>query len=70
MVSEGYTSAPFGDNSASPSTAEYTRLQKAFSIKQSNLPEFDSSQVNQVSLVNGSGSEGGSKKPAENGFMT
>lgn len=56
MVAEGYTSAPQGDHNASAATVE------------SNV---DSSQsVTDVSLVNGTGPEGGSAAPVENGNAT
>ncbi|KAF8086701.1 hypothetical protein N665_0615s0048 [Sinapis alba] len=55
MVAEGYTSAPLGDYNASAATVE------------SNV---DSSQVTNASLVNGTGPEGGSTAPVENGNAT
>ncbi|CAH2038975.1 unnamed protein product [Thlaspi arvense] len=60
MVSEGYTSAPYGEYNASAATVESTG--------QENAPNVDSSQsVNNVSLVNGTAPEGGSSAPVENG---
>ncbi|KAL0797329.1 hypothetical protein Bca101_052503 [Brassica carinata] len=57
MVAEGYTSAPQGDYNASAATTV-----------ESNV---DSSQsVTNVSLVNGTGPEGGSAAPVENGNAT
>ncbi|KAG2255109.1 hypothetical protein Bca52824_074403 [Brassica carinata] len=57
MVAEGYTSAPQGDYNASAATTV-----------ESNV---DSSQsVTNVSLVNGTGPEGGSTAPVENGTAT
>lgn len=71
MVSESYTFAPVGDYSSSATNAEYTTLQKLFMYTKVIHPIFGSSQpVNRVSFVNASGSGGGSKKPAEKGFVT
>lgn len=68
MVSEGYTSTPYGDYNASAATVESTGQEIA---NQSNAPNVDSSQsVNNASLVNGTGHEGGLSAPVENGNAT
>lgn len=72
MVAEGYTSAPYGDYNASAATVESTGQENALPVNQSNAPNVvDSSQsVNNASLVNGTGPEGGLSAPVENGNAT
>ncbi|VVA89898.1 unnamed protein product [Arabis nemorensis] len=68
MVAEGYTSVPYGDYNASAATVESTGQENA---NQSNAPNVESSQsVNNASLVNGTGHEGGLSAPVENGNAT